>query len=130
MKMHVLAATIVAALASRAAFADPETDFWQQPKPNVPTGSRTALAEQCKTSEQVKVALAEAMRTGGVYVYICDSRGNTNEVLPPPDRTRLAAPIKTPEQAKVGPKGNVSTDSDASDCESIVDYGALLPFGE
>jgi|SRR6266853_2414512 len=32
MKMHLVVAAALAALCSHAAFADPEADFWQQPK--------------------------------------------------------------------------------------------------
>jgi hypothetical protein len=33
MKMHFAIAAVLAGLSSRAAFADPEADFWQQPGP-------------------------------------------------------------------------------------------------
>jgi len=65
MKMHLVMAAAFAGLCSHAAFADPEADFWQQPKPAVSTASGTAQAQQCKTPEQVKLALADATRHGG-----------------------------------------------------------------
>ena len=75
MKMRVLTVAVLAALASHAALADPEADFWQQPNVyGTPATATSAdrIVRLGPNSHRVNVAYGETVR------FVAES-GNSSE---------------------------------------------------
>ena len=93
-------------------------------------GSGTALAQEYKTGEQLKAELAEAMRTGDVYVVVVgDSDRKANDMLRSGDPAEAVPAGQTLGQVKADPKRAARTDSISSG-SGYPGYEYVLPFGQ
>ena len=92
-------------------------------------GSKSALAQECPTPEQMRAELAEAIRTGDlVVVFGSDVNQKAKELFGSPYRLRPAAggtvaPVKA--EPYYAPRTDLRPLPDPR-----VDYDRLLPFGE
>jgi hypothetical protein len=91
--------------------------------------SKSALAQECPTPEQMKAQLAEAIRTGDIVVVMGRESGQkVMELFASPGQPRRAAERTAgPVKAESGRSARIESLSPA---DPRVDYDRLLPFGE
>jgi len=91
--------------------------------------SKSALAQECPTPEQIKAQLAEAIRTGDIVVVMGRESGQrAMELFASPAQSRRAADgTADPMKAESGRSARIESLTPAN---PRVDYDRLLPFGE
>jgi hypothetical protein len=91
--------------------------------------SKSALAQECPTPEQMKAQLAEAIRTGDIVVVMGRESGQkAMELFASPGQPRRAAERTAgPVKSESGRSARIESLSPA---DPRVDYDRLLPFGE
>jgi hypothetical protein len=94
-------------------------------------GSGTALAQEYKTGDQLKVELVEAIRRGDVYVvFVGDSARKANDMPRSGDPAEGVPAGQTRGPVKADPDRATRTDSISPANGGYPGYDYVLPFGE